>query len=189
MKLTMKSALMLSAMVLGAGTASAECGIEGGSVRILSNDFEALRIINSAAEECASDTVTVTANATAEHKNIQGPALSVDPAEYTVAVVANKGGQKIGAAQARFLVYEQDLELENPAADPTLLASLSSLTGGKALAPEQLSHFLEELRKQPLATEIETETKVTPWDTWPFMFLLVGLMTGEWALRKKWGLV
>jgi hypothetical protein len=40
-----------------------------------------------------------------------------------------------------------------------------------------------------LATEIETETKVTPWDTWPFMFLLVGLMTGEWALRKKWGLV
>ena len=114
---------------------------------------------------------------------------TTQPGDYIVSVVAMKGGQKIGAAQARFLVYEQDLELENPAADPTLLASLASLTGGKALAPEQLSHFLEELRKHPLATEIETETKVTPWDTWPFMLILVGLMTGEWALRKKWGLV
>lgn len=89
MKLTMKAALMLGAVVLGAGTAAADCGIEGGSVRILSNDFEALRIVNTAAGECASDMVTVTANATAEHKNIQGPALSVEPAEYTVAVVAN----------------------------------------------------------------------------------------------------
>ncbi|MBL9123768.1 MAG: hypothetical protein JNG90_09060 [Planctomycetaceae bacterium] len=111
------------------------------------------------------------------------------PGDYTVAVVALKQGQRLGAAQARFLVYEQDLELENPAADPSLLASLSSLTGGRALTPEQLPRFLDELRKQPLAQDIETETKVTPWDTWPFMLLLVGLMTGEWALRKKWGLV
>ncbi len=61
----------------------------GGSVRILSNDFEALRVINDAAAACATDAVTVTANATTEHKNIQGPALTVNPAEYTVAVVAN----------------------------------------------------------------------------------------------------
>ncbi|MES2551808.1 MAG: sugar ABC transporter substrate-binding protein, partial [Pseudomonadota bacterium] len=37
----------------------------------------------------ATADITVTANATAEHKNIQGPALTVNPAEYTVAVVAN----------------------------------------------------------------------------------------------------
>ena len=69
--------------------AFADCGIESGSVRILSNDFEALRIIAAAAEECASDTVTITKNQTTEHKNIQVPALSIDPAEYTVAVIAN----------------------------------------------------------------------------------------------------
>ncbi|MFY8032028.1 MAG: ABC transporter substrate-binding protein, partial [Devosia sp.] len=56
---------------------------------ILSNDFEALRLINNTAEECATDAVKVTANATAEHKNLQVPALSINPAEYTVAVVAN----------------------------------------------------------------------------------------------------
>ncbi|MCC7321409.1 MAG: extracellular solute-binding protein [Rubellimicrobium sp.] len=89
MKLTMKAALMLGAVVVGAGSASAECGIEAGSVRILSNDFAAVNVVNAAAAECASDTVTVTSNATTEHKNIQGPALSVNPAEYTVAVVAS----------------------------------------------------------------------------------------------------
>ena len=89
----MKPLLMLAvsatALALGTGAAFADCGIEAGSVRILSNDFEALRTINSTAEACATDAVTVTANATAEHKEIQVPALTINPAEYTVAVVAN----------------------------------------------------------------------------------------------------
>jgi multiple sugar transport system substrate-binding protein len=79
-----------SLIALLAGGANAACMIEGaGSVRILSNDFDALRIVNDTAAECASDAVKVTANASAEHKNIQGPALSANPSEYTVAVVAN----------------------------------------------------------------------------------------------------
>ena len=53
------------------------------------NDFEALRIVVGEATKCASDTVKVTANQTTEHKNIQVPALKINPAEYTVAVVAN----------------------------------------------------------------------------------------------------
>lgn len=94
MKMKMTKALMAGAVsvaALFAGSAAyAECAVQGaGSVRILSNDFEALRIVNDAAATCASDAVTVTANATAEHKNIQGPALTANPAEYTVAVVAN----------------------------------------------------------------------------------------------------
>ncbi len=80
----------LSVLALLAATpALAECGIEAGSVRILSNDFAALRVLNAEAQACASGTVTVEANATTEHKNLQVPALSVDPAEYTVAMVAN----------------------------------------------------------------------------------------------------
>ncbi|WBU55705.1 ABC transporter substrate-binding protein [Paracoccus sediminicola] len=76
------------ALIGSAGMAMAECGIESGSVRILSNDFEALHVIANAAETCASDTVEVTKNQTTEHKNIQVPALTTNPASYTVAVVA-----------------------------------------------------------------------------------------------------
>ena len=89
--MTVQRTTLVSLMaLLAAGPALAECGIDtAGSVRILSNDFEALRILNTAAEECASDQVTVTANASSEHKNIQVPALTANPAEYTVAMIAN----------------------------------------------------------------------------------------------------
>ena len=90
MKLLLQTTVSLAALCLTAGAAFAECSIEGsGSVRILSNDFEALRLVNTTAAECATGGVTVTSNATAEHKNLQVPALSINPAEYTVAVVAN----------------------------------------------------------------------------------------------------
>ncbi|KKB08046.1 ABC transporter substrate-binding protein [Devosia chinhatensis] len=90
MKLLLKTTVSLGVLCLTAGAAFAECGIEGtGSVRILSNDFEALRLVNTTAAECAGGSVTVTSNATAEHKNIQVPALTINPAEYSVAVVAN----------------------------------------------------------------------------------------------------
>ena len=86
----MAGAVSVMAMLAGTGASLADCVIQGaGSVRILSNDFEALHVVSDAAATCATDAVTVTANATAEHKNIQGPALTANPAEYTVAVVAN----------------------------------------------------------------------------------------------------
>jgi len=81
-------ALTVAALVV-AGPVFAECGTASGSVRLLSNDFEALQVVNAVAAECASATVTVTSNATTEHKTIQVPALTANPAEYTVAMVAN----------------------------------------------------------------------------------------------------
>ena len=89
MKNTLKYSVAVAALCVSAGMGLADCGIAAGSVRILSNDFLALHVVNDAAMTCATAAVTVTANATAEHKNIQGPALTANPAEYTVAVVAN----------------------------------------------------------------------------------------------------
>src|SRR3954447_2148167 len=77
------------ALLVSAAIARADCGISSGSVRILSNDFEALHVVASAAEECAGPGVTITKNQTTEHKNIQVPALTTNPATYTVAMVAN----------------------------------------------------------------------------------------------------
>jgi multiple sugar transport system substrate-binding protein len=67
----------------------AGCGIEAGSIRILSNDFEALNAVIATAKECAGDGVEVTSNATTEHAELQVPALSGNPAEYTVKILAN----------------------------------------------------------------------------------------------------
>ncbi len=89
MKAFLNASVAIGALVGSAGLAAADCGIPAGSVRILSNDFTALHVVASRAEECASGTVQVTKNQTSEHKNIQVPALTTNPASYTVAVVAN----------------------------------------------------------------------------------------------------
>lgn len=87
-KLLMVSAAV-GALLASAASAQADCGISPGSVRILSNDFEALHVVAKTAEECATSTVKVTKNQTTEHKNIQVAALTTNPATYTVAMIAN----------------------------------------------------------------------------------------------------
>ena len=88
MKHLYTTALSLT-FALAATVAHAGCGIGAGSVLILSNDFEALNAVIATAKECAGDGVTVTSNATTTHAELQVPALSGNPAEYTVKILAN----------------------------------------------------------------------------------------------------
>jgi len=111
------------------------------------------------------------------------------PGDYTIHLAAEENGRQIGSTRARFLVFEQDLELDNATADATVPESLASMTGGKTLAPEELPALVHKLAQDTAALDIEIEAKVTPWDTWPFFLVMIGLMGVEWWLRKKWGLV
>ena len=83
-------AVAATAILLAATPVRAECPADAtGSVRILSNDFPALNAINERALSCASATLTVTANQTTQHTDLQVPALTANPAEYTVKFGAN----------------------------------------------------------------------------------------------------
>ncbi len=112
-----------------------------------------------------------------------------DYAIEVTAVTATHNAAELGSARARFLVFEQDLELDNAAADAATLESLAAMTGGESLAPEQLSQLIRRLARQTEHLEIKQETKSTFWDTWQFFLVLVGLLGIEWYLRKRWGLV
>jgi len=109
--------------------------------------------------------------------------------DYAIEVTATHEDLPAGNARSRFLVFEQDLELDNAAADEDSLESLAAMTGGESLAPEQLPALIERLATQTEHLEIERETKKTFWDSWPFLLLVVGLLGVEWFLRKRWGLV
>ena len=89
MKMLSKVLLTTTFMILLGHTTYAGCGISGGSIRILSNDFPALHAVIDAAEKCAGGGVTFTKNQTKEHRNIQVAALTANPAEFTSAIVAN----------------------------------------------------------------------------------------------------
>lgn len=123
--------------------------------------------------------------------------------DYRIVVTARAGTRQpaqpgagsaaeLGTAEARFLVPEQDIELDRPAAEPSLLAQLAQMTalaGGQALAAEELPDLLARLAAQPPELKEEVVSKRTYWDTWPFFLLFVGLLVIEWFLRKRWGLV
>ena len=107
--------------------------------------------------------------------------------EYEVAVKGTKGGKEIGSDKARFMVYQDDRELENPAADLALLKEISKITGGAALRSEELGKHLKALA--PEASDYVFQSEHRLWDNWPFFLIFATLLSAEWALRKAKGWV
>ena len=89
MKHVVKTLLAGSVLALTSTAAIAACGIERGNIRVLSNDFAAMKVMADQLQACAGDKVTVEINQTVEHKDIQVAALTTNPAQYSLAVVSN----------------------------------------------------------------------------------------------------
>ncbi len=89
MKLWKTALFATAAAVLSSTTAIAACGIETGRVSIVGNEFTAIKTVAAKAAECASATVEVKANLTADHQKINVAGMTGNPAEYTSAIIAN----------------------------------------------------------------------------------------------------
>jgi uncharacterized membrane protein len=110
--------------------------------------------------------------------------------DYHVHVEATKNGQPIGlGAEVRFLVYDHDLELHNPAADFALLEEIAKLTGGTSIPPGDLASHLKKLSRMGLNVQVTRVNRILLWDNWPLLSLFVLVMTLEWFFRKRRGLV
>ena len=120
----------------------------------------------------------------------------VQPGLYAIEVKGSRKGDEIGDSKVEFIVFDQDKEKANPAADPELMQRLASQTaefGGKRIMPNELGDLLDEIYKNPPETVIEVPTKWRLGETAPdaigFLFAFVALLGTEWFFRKKWGLV
>ncbi|MDH3262756.1 MAG: extracellular solute-binding protein [Paracoccaceae bacterium] len=89
MKMWKSAALASAVAVLGGTAAMAGCGIEGGRVSIVGNEFPAIQTVAAGAMACAGDGVEVEANLTADHQKINVAGMQGNPAEYTSAIIAN----------------------------------------------------------------------------------------------------
>jgi hypothetical protein len=113
------------------------------------------------------------------------------PGDYLLEVTADDAAKKpLGAAKARFHVFGQDLELDNPNAYPGALKGLAEMTpGGRAIAPSEFTDVVRMLQEKSLEKRAETPEMMSLWDRWEFLAAFVALLVVEWFLRKKWGLV
>lgn len=156
-------------------------GADFDAVLVLPNNTEAALSINRSGDqyECQVD-----------------PALLASAGVYRVKISAKLSGNDIGTAEREFVVIDQDKEKANPAANPEQMARLANQTsefGGRAISPEELSGILDEMIENPPMKKIEIPTKwrigETVLDAGAFLIVFVGLLSVEWFLRKKWGLV
>ena len=90
---------------------------------------------------------------------------------------------------SRFIVEDRDLEMDNPAADFELLKDIALSTGGTFMPPEEFSSFLELKAGEDYNNEISKLRQTSLWDNWTFLMSFVVLMSSEWFVRKRRGLV
>ncbi len=107
------------------------------------------------------------------------------PGTYMATVIASRDGQEIGRDSARFLVYQDDRELENPSADLKLAREIAEITGGEPVNPEKLTAYLNGVNRSAY-TEYVSPSEYKVWDNWPFLLIFTALLTLEWWLRAPW---
>jgi hypothetical protein len=109
--------------------------------------------------------------------------LPQKPGRYR-AVAELGGGQK---REVKWMVFDDNPEEKDVAADVPYLKALCESTGGKLLMPGELPALIERLQQPPPETLQQARLK-SVWDS-AWLFYIIGAAFGlDWYLRKKWGL-
>ncbi len=109
------------------------------------------------------------------------------PGMYQYRATTSLGGRDFENT-GRFVVEEVNLESMNTTADHRLLHQLANDNNGTVIMPRQLEKIPEILGKKDIKPMTYTVMETMEWIhlRWIF-FLLLGLLTMEWIIRKAYG--
>jgi hypothetical protein len=130
--------------------------------------------------------------ASAEEKDDHGsPLFSTkftpqQPGLYRVNVWARRGRTDAGSAASALLVGGADVEMSDPRLNSALLQRVTAATGGRLMPPGDVEPLVSALRAATPAAALMVRHDL--WhNAWSFL-LIIGLLTAEWLLRRRWGL-
>lgn len=112
-----------------------------------------------------------------------------DVGDYEVAVSATRQGKPIGADRGRFLVYERNLELDEPAANLAALRGLAQITGGAYFPSAQLAKALDHAAGLKSEAKVKKTETLDIWDNPLAFYAFTVLLCLEWVFRKVLGMV
>ena len=108
--------------------------------------------------------------------------------QYEVTVQASGFSNQAMNARTSFAVLPQrSEELQEIACNDGLLREISLASGGRFLREEQIGQLTELL--SPLSTGHVVESETLLWQSYWWFLAIVGLLTIEWILRKRAGLL
>lgn len=129
----------------------------------------------------------------ADRRTLTGNLPKLMPGLYRLRARLGEGSLSVARS---FQVLDEDRELAMPFADVTYLSQLSGQTaaaGGASLLPSQVDELIsriDALRRTAAAPIVKKYRLGDDAATaWPLLLLFVGLMSTEWVLRRRWGLV
>ncbi len=112
------------------------------------------------------------------------------PDTYVLRIKAKVGGKEL-AAEHRFEVVRRDLESLEVLANHALLRRMAEASGGKFVTLDRFGDLLKELNvtTRPEKRDTVTHVALASRLRWPVIAAIILLMCGEWAFRKRKGLV
>ncbi|GIV61809.1 MAG: hypothetical protein KatS3mg044_0675 [Rhodothermaceae bacterium] len=110
---------------------------------------------------------------------------------YRYTATATRDGATLGTDEGSFAVGALALEFKETSANVALLRQIAARSGGRFFLPDDLPALPDSLVASGLFTplRIEEATEIRLWQRYPFMILVVLLLTTEWFLRKRSGMV
>jgi uncharacterized membrane protein len=123
----------------------------------------------------------------------EGKLSSLSPGMYRIR--AEFAGVAASIVEKPFQILDQAAELRQPYADHTYLSQLAAQTasaGGAMFLPDETNQLIDLIQQLRRKSEAPVVQKYRLGDSavsaWPLFILLVGLLSGEWYLRRRWGL-
>ncbi|MBT5020272.1 MAG: VWA domain-containing protein [Planctomicrobium sp.] len=118
----------------------------------------------------------------------RGTSTSLPAGEYEVSMRASGFSDSAFKARSQFIVEANETdELAQTSANYELLEQMSEVSGGTFLREEEISRLPELLSPLSHGRVIESETIL--WQSYWWFAMIIALLTLEWILRKRVGLL
>jgi hypothetical protein len=135
------------------------------------------------AEEKEIARAALTPGETGDNAHLTAEFLPKKTGRYR-AVAQLPGGQK---QEVKWMVFDENPEEKEVAADVAYLRALCESTGGKVLMPDELAKFSHNLLQRD-AERLQKVRLVSVWDRAFIFYIICGAFGIDWYLRRKWGL-
>jgi hypothetical protein len=118
----------------------------------------------------------------------RGRSAPLDAGSYEVAVETPAIPQSELKARTNFKVEPRDTgELTQLSVNEDLLRQMASASGGRFFREESFDRIIELLQPMTQGEVIESDTVLS--QDWRWFFAIIGLLTTEWILRKRAGML
>ncbi len=118
-------------------------------------------------------------------RSLRLPALPPGPYHFRIAL-EEKGGRIVSPWKS-LEIDPYSVEYRHPQPDPVALGEIARMTGGRRLAEDELAEWAARLTLQE-TTRVEPR-RIPVWASLGLFAVLIGLLSAEWALRRRWGMV